>query len=177
MQKGIEKIDWRDIPGYEGHYCANKLGQIKRLALINSVDPRMRKERLLRINRGNSADYLTVSLFKDGKSRLWPAHRLIALTFIDNPLNKPVVNHKDRNRQNNHVDNLEWCTHKENSQHAASMDRMHLNSMQVGLKAKVDGTEIIGFITSVEGGWVYIEPSPEPYPNNFWHYKNIELVK
>lgn len=50
-------------------------------------------------------------------------HRAVAMAFIPNPLNKPHINHKDSNPSNNHVDNLEWCTHAENMQHSAARGR------------------------------------------------------
>ena len=56
-----------------------------------------------------------------GRDRSAPVHRLVAVAFIPNPGNKPFVNHKDLNKHNNHIDNLEWCTHLENMQHAAKM--------------------------------------------------------
>lgn len=62
--------------------------------------------------------YKTVTIVLDGKHKRFSLHRLIAETFIYNPEDKPCVNHKDGNKANNSVDNLEWCTHKENSNHA-----------------------------------------------------------
>lgn len=66
----------------------------------------------------DGAGYLTVSLYKDGKKVCFKAHKLVALAFIPNPENKPTVNHKDGNKSNNHVSNLEWATRSENCQHA-----------------------------------------------------------
>ena len=68
----------------------------------------------------NRATYYTVRIvFTDGTHKDFYVHRLVAMLYIPNPENKRVVNHKDGNKQNNRVENLEWCTHKENSQHAS----------------------------------------------------------
>ena len=57
----------------------------------------------------------------DSKKRSVHVHRKVAETYIPNPLNKPCVNHIDGNKENNHVSNLEWCTHSENMLHASKM--------------------------------------------------------
>lgn len=62
--------------------------------------------------------YLHVYLYNNGKRTTANIHRLVAEAFIPNPNNLPQINHKDTNKQNNHIDNLEWCTAKENTQHA-----------------------------------------------------------
>jgi len=62
--------------------------------------------------------YLRVSLCRNGMSKYFDIHRLVAKTYITNPENKPCVNHIDGNKKNNITDNLEWVTHKENSKHA-----------------------------------------------------------
>lgn len=68
----------------------------------------------------NHDGYLRIQIWKNNKCEFVSVHRLVAETFIENPLNKPFVNHKDGNKQNNHVSNLEWCTQKENIKHAWS---------------------------------------------------------
>lgn len=65
--------------------------------------------------------YFIVTLCYNGKHTNKFIHRLLAEHFIDNPDNKPVVNHKDGNKKNNKLENLEWCTVKENSQHAVDL--------------------------------------------------------
>lgn len=67
--------------------------------------------------------YKQVRLRKDGKTYTYSVHRLVAFTFISNPVNKPCINHIDSNRSNNHVDNLEWVTHAENTAHAIKVGR------------------------------------------------------
>lgn len=75
----------------------------------------------------DKSGYPYVVLSENGQSKSHSVHRLIAETFIPNPGNLPCVNHKDGNKQNNAVDNLEWCTKAENTRH----------SYRKGLQAKV----------------------------------------
>lgn len=101
---------WKSICGFEGLYEVSSFGRVKSLG--NSFK---RKEKFLKScsNRG----YLGVRLFKKGiKSRVL-IHRLVAETFINNPKNKPFVNHRDLKKYNNAVSNLEWVTHRENMKH------------------------------------------------------------
>lgn len=70
--------------------------------------------------------YLTVELFRNGKSKRVLIHRLVADAFIPNPYNYPQVNHKDENKENNHVDNLEWCTAKYNMNYGEASKTRHL---------------------------------------------------
>lgn len=108
---------WKDIPGYEGLYQVSNLGDIKVLDRIVNCGIKnnktvIRKSKLLkqRINQG----YYEVALSKNGKKRFLKVHRLIAITFLPNLNNLPSVNHKDENKLNNCIDNLEWCTIKYN---------------------------------------------------------------
>ena len=67
---------------------------------------------------GGNNDYLQVCLCENAKAKIFLVHRLVAIHYIDNPENKPCVNHIDGNKQRNCTDNLEWCTHSENMKHS-----------------------------------------------------------
>lgn len=71
----------------------------------------------------NSSGYYRVLLYKDGKRKRVFVHRIVATEFIDNPLSKPCVNHLDNDPKNNNASNLEWCTHKENTEWMAKQGR------------------------------------------------------
>ena len=101
---------WKDILGYEDLYKVSNLGRIK--SLVSS-----KKERILKSDRGGDY-YNRVFLRKDKKTKTYRVHRLMAQTFLPNPENKPMVNHKDGNKLNNSLDNLEWCSSLENVRHA-----------------------------------------------------------
>ena len=103
---------WKDVKGYEGLYEVSDLGQVRnaRTMLLLSVHER---------SKGRKYSSMSVGLFKNGKQRQVSMHRIIAFAFIENEDNKPFINHKDGNPRNNQLGNLEWCTAKENSQHAS----------------------------------------------------------
>jgi len=113
---------WKDIVGYEGFYLVSNLGNVK------SIDRYVKHnygDLSRRIQKGgnrnlifNSDKYYCVSLGKNGKSKTFTVHRLVAIAFLENPLNLAIVNHKDGIKTNNHYTNLEWCTTQQNTQHA-----------------------------------------------------------
>ena len=120
----MEEI-WKDIEGYEGLYQVSNLGRVKSLNRDHQANSRwgktmkrVIKEKLLKEDK--TGRYLRVSLSKNGIKQRFSINRLVAQAFIPNIKNKPQVNHKDGNRDNNQVENLEWCTAKENMQHARS---------------------------------------------------------
>jgi len=76
-------------------------------------------------------------------------HRLVAEHFLDNPLNKREVNHKDGNKENNNVNNLEWCTSSENQKHRHSIGITQTSNRKVGAFDK-DGKEVFQFNSIVE---------------------------
>ena len=95
---------WRDIKGCEGKYQVSNTGMVKSLNYR-----RTGKERILKLD-DNGHGYLYVSLSKDGKGKSYPVHKLVATAFLENPNNLPEVNHKDEDKTNNCVENLEWCS-------------------------------------------------------------------
>lgn len=102
---------WKDIKNYEGLYQISNLGNVKKLRFINNRC-NFKKESIKKLNIRNG--YYIVQLSKNGKRKSYQVHRLVAEAFIENPENKSIINHIDYNPLNNNVDNLEWCTQKEN---------------------------------------------------------------
>lgn len=102
-----------------------------------------KRNKLLRIRFRGPKAYPYVVLFSEGKIKNKLVHRLVALQFIPNPQNLPEVNHKDLNKRNNNVLNLEWVTHKENIQHALRAGKFNAanwGSWNIGLK-RTDATK------------------------------------
>lgn len=114
----MEKERWKPIPGYEGIYEASTLGRIRSVSrYINGRwGMTFRKSHILSPNDVHDG-YQQVKFSINGVKSQPLLHRLVAETFIPNPMNLPQVNHKDGNKSNNRVENLEWCTASENSLH------------------------------------------------------------
>lgn len=109
-------MEWIPIKNYEGLYEINSLGQIKSLPK-HSRWGRLTKEKILK-SKGRSNVYCFLGLYKNRIRTTLSEHRLIAMHFIPNPENKPCVNHINGIRNDNRIENLEWCTHSENTFHA-----------------------------------------------------------
>ena len=100
----IYKEIWKDIEGYEGIYQISNYGKIKSFH---------KDEKILKPRKVKDG-YLMICLHKNGKGRNYQVHRLVAKHFIDNFDEKLTINHKDYNKENNRIDNLEIMTHYDN---------------------------------------------------------------
>lgn len=109
---------WKDIPGYEGRYAVSDCGKVKSLARRVRIGKYHRNINEL-ILKPKPLHYPQVEI----GGKIYLIHRLVALTFIPNPRKCRTVNHKDSDRQNNTVENLEWCTQSENNFHAVRNGR------------------------------------------------------
>lgn len=116
---------FKDINGFEGKYQISNMGNVKSLDRLDSKG-RIVHGRIL-IHKKDGGGYHAVCLCKDGKRYYPKIHRLVCETFLPNPENKPTVNHKDENKDNNRLDNLEWATYMENAHYGTRMERCYSN--------------------------------------------------
>lgn len=106
------EVIWKDIPEYEGLYKISNYGEIYSTYSNKLLKPRLDKD-----------GYAQVTLYKNHQPKTLRIHRLVAITYIPNPNNYSCVNHKDENKKNNAVDNLEWCTIKYNNNYGTHTQR------------------------------------------------------
>lgn len=126
---------WVDIPGFEGKYKISKSGKIKSLPRLAKIRQSYRLTPTKILKTANWGEYKTVRLYDAGIVRGYAVHRLLAITFIPNPLKKPCINHKNGKKWDNRLKNLEWCTHKENIQHAHDMGFWKYTGSNTGSKS------------------------------------------
>ena len=126
----MEEI-WRDVKGYEGLYQVSNLGRVKSLERFiktrknkNGMNGYIHKQESIRIPTKDYKGYLRLNLYKEGKQKPFRVHRLVAQAFIPNPNNLPQVNHKDENKENNCITNLEWCTNEYNHNYGTRNKRV-----------------------------------------------------
>lgn len=104
---------WKSVVGYEGLYSVSNFGRIKNSRTNHILKPQ-------RLSKG----YQGVTLYKNNKRKTQKVHRVVAIAFIPNPTNLPSINHKDEDKTNNHVDNLEWCDAKYNNTYGTFAQRI-----------------------------------------------------
>ena len=117
--------EWRDIKGYEGRYQVSNTGKVMTLG----TGVTHKEKRLLKFSTSHGRYYI-VAMTKDGKTRYFTVHRLVALTFIpnDDPT-RNQIDHIDGNSKNNCAENLRWCTAAENNRNPITRARKSLSKM------------------------------------------------
>ena len=110
---------WRDIKDFEGLYQVSNLGRVRSLNFNHTIG----KVKELSL-RNDKKGYKQVILYKDGKTKSYKVHRLVAETFIENPNNYEQINHKNEIKSDNTVNNLEWCTNEYNHNYGTRNERV-----------------------------------------------------
>ena len=113
--------EWRDIKGYEGYYQISNFGRVKSLSRDVGSN-RCKKETIMKTSLDKDG-YENLVLRKNGKQRHFRVNRLVAEAFLENPNNYPQVNHKDEDKTNNNVNNLEWCSAKYNVNYGSRTEK------------------------------------------------------
>jgi len=135
----------KSISGYDEYFCDTS-GDVFSL----------KRGKLRKLKQGKSKDgYFIVALCKDGKATTRNVHRLIAETFIENSSNeKKIVNHKDCNKLNNSVENLEWCSYSENAAHAVKNGKIKARPYfcSQNVKSKLTVEQVLTILTLKESG-------------------------
>lgn len=132
---------WKNIEGYP-NYQISSMGRVKTLNYKHTD-----KEKILK-SRKDKYGYIKVDLYEEGKQKTHTLHRLVATAFIDNPNNLSQVNHKDEDKTNNRVENLEWCSPQYNINYGSRNEKMAKSRSIPILQFNLDGE----FIKKWESG-------------------------
>lgn len=135
---------WKDMKGWEGLYQISNIGRVRSLDReVTSGFGSVRMSRGQMIIPNVKKGYDTVGLCRNGSREWFLVHRLVALTFIPNPNNYPVVHHIDENKSNNHITNLEWCTYHYNNTYGDRLvgwgDKVRVKLSKAVLQYTMDG--------------------------------------
>ena len=149
----MEEI-WKDIEGYEGIYQVSNLGRVRSLDRYytkphprNGVPTKYFKRGSIITNHTLRNGYTNVMLKFEGGKKNFMVHRLVAKAFVPGYFEGADVNHKDCNRQNNHADNLEWMTRRDNlmynnDKNASAMEQIHRSQRKPIIQMTMDGEYI-----------------------------------
>lgn len=133
------KEEWKPVVGYEGKYEVSNLGNVDSLNYHKTCV----RKRIVLSESDNG--YLRAALAKEGKTKHKLVHRIVARAFIPNPNNFPYINHKDENKKNNCVENLEWCDQKYNINYGTGLKRRAESQSQPVIQMSIDGVFIERF--------------------------------
>lgn len=100
-------------------------------------------------------------------------HRLMAYVFLPNPTQKPLVNHRDRNKANNNIDNLEWSTHSENTSHYHNCNIKEYRKFIAGLRVRVKSTNESGIVEYTDKRYIYVDMDDSP---RIFIYTELEII-
>ena len=179
--------EWRDIKGYQGYQVSN-LGRIRTHNKISSNErykTRRWKDRILHFKSHNKKTGYRVDLWKDGKPKSFLVCRLVATTFLDDLIDTDMtVNHKDGNRFNNNVENLEWLSLKDNIVHAFENDlqttQQHIliTNTKTGAKAKFRSMAQAGRFFEYNNGFIssILKKNQKTFEKNGTTYL-VEVIK
>lgn len=130
----------KDIDGYEGLYQISNKGNVKILDRVR-LDGKKYKGKMMK--QHITRNYYSVKLTShEGEHKQYVVNRLVESAFIDNPENKPFVNHIDGNKLNNCLDNLEWCTQSENVRHAHDNGLVNVSKGEDHYKCKLSDKDV-----------------------------------
>ena len=141
---------WRDITGYEGLYKVSDRGNIYSVRRLNSRGNKCGGRVLTPTYNENG--YLIVGLCKNGIKKSKRVHRLVAEAFVPNHNSYLEINHKDENKINNHVKNLEWCTREHNVNHGKRNKKVSQKLSKKVKAVNVETGEVITFNSTREAG-------------------------
>lgn len=134
---------WKDIKGYEGRYQISNCGRVK------SLNYHKENREAILVPKVTKTGYLIIGLWCDKKKKFFPIHRLVAKAFIA-PFDGEQVNHIDADKANNHVENLEWCTARENTLHAIKLGLFDDSAKKLA-KANVERSKAVE-VTNLQTG-------------------------
>lgn len=185
-EQELANEEWRDIIGYEGKYqvsCFGRVRSVERVIKTNRLNiTKLVKGRIMKLKLRREG-YLEVNLWLDGKYKTHKVHRLVAMAFIVNPNNYKEINHKDENKANNHINNLEWCTSKYNANYGGRNKRCALSKSKAVVQLNIAGEVIARHVSltaagasvggNAQGVFLCVKGKINTYKGFIWKYESI----
>lgn len=185
-ERELANEEWRDVIGYEGKYqvsCLGRVRSVERLIKTNRFNiTKLVKGRIMKLKLRREG-YLEVNLWLEGKYKTHKVHRLVAMAFIANPNNYKEINHKDENKANNHIDNIEWCTSKYNVNYGSRNKRCALSKYKAVVQLNIVGEVIARHVSltvagvsvggNAQGVFLCVKGKINTYKGFIWKYESI----